>query len=252
MSLELPNAEAARKAKAGDRIAAVLRRQIVRGSLSTGASLPPEPALADHFQVSRPTIREALRILESEELITVQTGPGGGARVQELDPMVVIRHFGVLLQYRGITLADVYEARVHLELAAVDVLAASRTQDDLGRLAEALEASEPAQADPTAYTTHESAFSELLVELSGNRTMQIMAGMLYAVISVHYTSFGFEHSDAAGRRAARSAQRAHARLIELLRAGEPESARRLWGRHLDEVTRYVQSDLAKTVVEILN
>ena len=73
--------EVARPLKTGELIAAQLRRQIVRGVLKPGQTLPPETQLMEHFGVSRPTLREAFRILEAETLISVRRGSRGGAKV---------------------------------------------------------------------------------------------------------------------------------------------------------------------------
>src|SRR5256885_7189092 len=69
--------------KAAELVAGHVRSQIVRGELSEGDALPPESALMEQFDISRPTLREAFRILESEGLITVRRGARGGARVQD-------------------------------------------------------------------------------------------------------------------------------------------------------------------------
>lgn len=252
MDRQLPNAEVGKRQKAGERIAEVLRRQIIRGEIRSGEAFPAESVLLEHFGVSRPSLREAFRILESESLITVHTGPGGGARVHELDPAVASRHFGLLLQYRGVALADLYEARVDIETASVARLCQSRTERDLDRLDAAVAASAEASSDPAAYTVHEAAFSELLVELSGNTTLMSLAGVLYDVIRIHYRSFGTTHSGAQGRRAARAAQRTHVELVELVRERDEERARKLWETHLADVARYVRDDLDKTLVEVLS
>ena len=67
-----------RAPKTGELIATHLRRQIVRGELRPGETLPAESQLMEQFGVSRPTLREAFRILESEPLISVRRGSRGG------------------------------------------------------------------------------------------------------------------------------------------------------------------------------
>ena len=60
-------------------VAAYLRRQIVEGNIQDGDELPSEAVLMEQFDVSRPTLREALRVLESEGLLTVRRGSVGGS-----------------------------------------------------------------------------------------------------------------------------------------------------------------------------
>ncbi len=87
--------------KAGELVAANLRRRIITGELGAGDPLPNESVLMEQFGVSRPTLREAFRILESESIITVLRGARGGARVMAPDASVAARYTGLLLQYQG-------------------------------------------------------------------------------------------------------------------------------------------------------
>src|SRR4051812_44978410 len=111
-----------------------LRRQIVRADLSEGDALPSEAALMAQFGVSRPTLREAFRVLESEGLISVRRGAHGGARVQTPNGDIAARYAGLVLEFRGTTLEDVYDARNILEPPCAAMLANKRTQADLKRL----------------------------------------------------------------------------------------------------------------------
>ena len=105
-----------RAPKTAELIATHLRRQIVRGDLTPGETLPPEHQLMEQYGVSRPTLREAFRILEAETLINVRRGVRGGARVLAPDASVAARTIGVLLQMQGTTIDDVYEARMISEI----------------------------------------------------------------------------------------------------------------------------------------
>lgn len=70
--------------RAADLIAGQIRRRIIRGELAVGETLPTENELLTQFGVSRPTLREAIRVLESESLVEVKRGSRGGARVEVL------------------------------------------------------------------------------------------------------------------------------------------------------------------------
>src|ERR1700733_14566202 len=92
-----------------------LRGLIVRGVLAENQALPSETDLLEAFHVSRNTLREALRILESESLIQIRRGRGGGAVVQRPHARSVARYVSLLLQVRGATVGEVQEARLVLE-----------------------------------------------------------------------------------------------------------------------------------------
>src|SRR5215813_9157695 len=109
-------------------IADELQAMIVSGRLSEGDSLGREPELVERFGVSRPSLREALRILEAEGLITVVRGMLGGVVVHEPDERMTARTAALVLQARNVSLADVYEARALLEPIAVRSVAQSRSR----------------------------------------------------------------------------------------------------------------------------
>src|SRR5690606_34627699 len=71
--------------KMAETVAAQLRKMIVRGELKEGDRLMSEAELMAQFGISRPTLREAIRILESESLLTITRGSREGARVNKPD-----------------------------------------------------------------------------------------------------------------------------------------------------------------------
>ncbi len=92
-----------REPKMADRVATVLRRMFIRGEITEGTMLPPESELMERFGVSRPTLREAFRVLESESLIEVHRGVRGGARVTRPRRETLARYAGLILEYEGVT-----------------------------------------------------------------------------------------------------------------------------------------------------
>ena len=98
-----------RQMKASELVAATLRRQIISGRLKEGSLLPPESVLLEELNVSRPTLREAYSVLESEGLIRVQRGGRGGARVLPPSREIAANYTGLLLQYLSVPVADVCE-----------------------------------------------------------------------------------------------------------------------------------------------
>lgn len=115
-------------------------------------------------------LREAFRILESESLIAVRRGAHGGALVRVPNTDVAARYTAFVLEHRGSTLADLYEARIVIEPAAVWLLAAKRTDDDLTQLRQALEEHDALVGQPNRSIRIHTAFHALLIELTGNQT----------------------------------------------------------------------------------
>lgn len=114
---------AVRSPKTAELVARTLRRMVVEGQLQDGDFLPHEAELIAHFGVSRPTLREAVRVLESERLVEVRRGSRTGAKVCVPGPEIVARPAALLLALSGTTLADVMTARTAIEPPAAKMLA---------------------------------------------------------------------------------------------------------------------------------
>jgi DNA-binding FadR family transcriptional regulator len=98
-----------RTPKAAELVAKRLRNSIIRGELKAGHALPGEVALMAHFQVSRQTLREALRVLESESLLSITRGAHGGPRVLSPDPNLETIGKVILRRHSFDRLVDVLE-----------------------------------------------------------------------------------------------------------------------------------------------
>ncbi|RVW06843.1 FadR family transcriptional regulator [Prescottella agglutinans] len=238
--------------KAGELVAANLRRRIITGELGAGDPLPNESVLMEQFGVSRPTLREAFRILESESIITVLRGARGGARVMAPDPSVAARYTGLLLQYKGTPLVDVYRARASLEVSAVGVLAGPGHAEQLDVLAESIARGADLVGDAAAFAHHDVQLHQSLVDLAGNETLSVLAGMLAHIIDAHNSLFIASHGDDHDRPAARAAQRAYTKLLAYLRSGDAVEAQSFWQKNLDGIEKYMVGDSETTLVEILS
>jgi DNA-binding FadR family transcriptional regulator len=109
--------------KTAELVADTIRKRIVQGDLGEGDTLPPEGQLVEQFGVSRPTLREAFRILETERLITVTRGSRTGARVSLPRVENVARYASYWMQAADVAVSDIYEARLALEPYVVRKLA---------------------------------------------------------------------------------------------------------------------------------
>jgi DNA-binding FadR family transcriptional regulator len=238
--------------KAAELVAMQLRKSIARGDLAAGTFLPAEAVLMERFAVSRPTLREAIRVLESEGLIEVRRGSRGGARIHPPNGDVAARHVGLVLEYRKASLADVFTAVAAIEAPVVGALARSRSAAALKRLRAAVEAEESA-TDPAAEIAAQNAFHHLLLELHGNETLTVLAEMLRHIID-RATQRALERAGLEGLQAGRhQGHRTHRRTLELIDARDDTGAEELWTRHIRETARFLGRELGPAhVVDLLD
>ncbi len=237
-----------RAAKTGEMIASCLRGKIVRGELAEGATLPSEAELMRQFEVSRPTLREAIRILETESLIVIRRG-ARGARVTSPRIEVAARHVGLLMQTSGTTLADVYEARSLVEPEAAALLARRRTERDLADLTaciDELEATIPGSPEPAelgSWIQSAQRFHDLLMERAGNKTLAIQSQVLREVVDSHMMLAATQPGRAAELAGGcRKVVRSYRKLLALVQAGDADGARSHWQTHMAVVGRALLPD----------
>lgn len=234
-------------------IADELRHLIVSGELVEGDSLGHEPDLVERFGVSRPSLREALRILEAEGLITVVRGVRGGVVVHAPSQRMTARTAALVLQARNVSLADVYDSRRLLEPMAVKVIASSRGHKSAASdLLELVEAQEAAIEDPEAFSQANAQFHERLIELAGNETLTIIAEMLNEIIArgVARAIQAEPGKDSVTIR--RRGIRSQKRLVELIRAGDADGAEEHWTKHMTVVGKVLLGQQATTVIDLMD
>ena len=239
--------------KRAELIAASIRRDIVRGALSEGDSLPSETQLMEGFRVSRPTIREAFRILESEGLIELRQG-SRGARVQVPSEEAASRTVGFLLQFRGATLADIWDARTVLEPPLARRLAQNRSRSDLTRLRQSIEDHRKNLANPEAFALATTEFHYLIVTLAGNATLSLLATLIDAVFRLHATEVATDPSPELNHdRLHRHTVREHEKLVDLIEDGKSDEAEEFWRRHIADVAVVMlRQHGATTVLELFS
>ena len=214
--------------KMAEVVAEYIRRDIVTGVLKEGSSLPPAAVLIERFGVSKPTIREALRILESETLIEVRRG-AGGARVRLPNEAAAGRSVGILLQLDQTTLADVSQARITFEPPWRRLWRGHGTTRIWRSCTRGSRGVGSVLADPVAFAESQSDFHQLVVTLAGNRTLALMARLLNEVIRRHETAVNKDKEHDPLRVAALEEHIEFVKLIEGRRDAEAEA---FWKEHL--------------------
>jgi DNA-binding FadR family transcriptional regulator len=227
-----------RTSKSGALVAANIRRMIVQGEISEGEVLPPEAALTERFDVSRPTLREAFRILESEGLISVRRGARGGARVHPPSESVAAKYTAAVLQAKGETVAGYFQARAVIEAPAAAMLAGRRDRKSIANELQAM-LDEADITDPHFFPR----FHRRVVELAGNNTLMLLAVMLEHIGDIVSEQFMVADMPETAQAGPRRALRSYNKLVDLIRAGNVEEAQTFWRGHLTEQADFMAQHL---------
>ena len=150
-----------------------------KGELRPGDQLPPERALAEQFQVSRASVREALRSLEL--LGVVETRAGGGTFVRRTAPEDLARPLSNLI-VRGHTLTDVIEVRGLIEPAIAASAAQRIRPDELAELRAILKQQADRVVAGQPYAEEDTRFHELIGQAARNELLVTMLGVIWDVL----------------------------------------------------------------------
>ena len=167
-------------------IAAAIRDEIVAGRLIGDERLPSEAELAEHFEVSRSTVREALKRLAAQSLIRTARGASGGAFVNRMSYTEAygqhITTSTLLLSMNGIGFDVACEARFALERACTPLAAARRAAETLERMQAEIDRQWQAGLSDEAFCASDVAFHRALVDGAGNPVLSYqLAGAVEAM-----------------------------------------------------------------------
>lgn len=219
-----------------EQVADHLRERILSGELPDGSLLPKEDQLRSEYAVSKPSLREAMRILESEGVLSVRRGNAGGAIVHRPESYSVAYALALVLRSRHTKIADVAAGLLEVEpsCAALCALRRDRKRAVVPVLRRHLRDGERSVDDIVEMMAASRRFHEAVVELCGNETLIVMAGALEALWSVYERNWS-QRPGAEERVSTEERRRVlgdHKALIEAIEAGDPHRARELSAAHL--------------------
>ena len=176
-------------AKLSEKVAALIRQKIADGALKDGEDLGSEATLIEQYNASRPSIREALRILEAEGLLQIVRG-ARSVKVRAPQVDLPARYMALLLRTQGATVADAYHCRTLIEPAIVKEVANNASDkapiilnNIIRRENEAL-----LMNDFEAIVRYSNEFHAALIALSGNKSAQLIISMLNKIYGDHYAT----------------------------------------------------------------
>jgi len=228
-----------RQTRAFEDVVRQIQEAILKGSLKPGARLPAERQLQDTFQVSRGTLREALRTLEQKGLITIKTGTAGGAIVRAVDTKLVSESLDLLLRYQKISLKELAEFREAVEGVVASKAARKATRQDV-RTLRALVRSIRGYLDADSFdwsgvVREDNRFHFHLARIAGNRIFESIVQTIYENISPYFERF-LSHERGLMERNYQDL----CRILEAIEKRDPDAARLLVQRHVRYFNRRME------------
>jgi GntR family transcriptional regulator, transcriptional repressor for pyruvate dehydrogenase complex len=206
-----------------------IEAQIVSGALTAGERLPPERELAAMLGVSRPAVREALRILEAQGAIRSQVGkgPDSGTTIDRMPSDALARLMRLHVALGSFPLEDVVETRVVLERASVILACRNARPEDLASMRADLLAMDAPDIDRETFNQVDTNFHVALADAGGNRLMSDVTRAIRESVRMPILA-GFSampETGAQGWRQVRDGLRAdHHAIFEAVEAGQGEQA----------------------------
>lgn len=228
-----------RSPRAFEEIESQIRKLIAARHLKPGDRLPPERELSVQFDVSRNTLREALRNLEITGLIELRKGSTGGAFISSGKPEVIVNGLADLYQLGAISPQQLTEARIAIESVVVRMACERATEEDLQRLEQAVAASVEAEksGDIPTRTTENMRFHRLLGAATHNAVLAITMDSIMEVMRQFVGTLG------AGVSPNSYVMPSRKRLLAHLRARDADAAEAEMTKHLKRVHKNYLSQL---------
>jgi DNA-binding FadR family transcriptional regulator len=217
--------------KRAARIARRLEADIIRRGWPVGESLGSEQALQQRYDVSRSVLREAVRLVEHHRVARMRRGPNGGLFVTVPDAAPATRAVVIYLEYLGITVDELLDARLLLEPLASGLAAERIDESGIERLRGILTARGP-------QPMHDE-FHVVLGELSGNPVLALFLDVLTRLTARYAGDTGHASPHEAGAAIARLTAD-HRTIVEAVTAGDSARAKTLTAEHVQTVTGWLR------------
>ena len=212
------------------RVAEAIKQWVMEEGWQPGHRLPHEAALMARFAMAKSTIREAIRLLEAQGLVSSRTGPGGGVFVNRVSEGRAVALLSNHFYFEDLTIDDIYQIRRALEPELAASLAGRLTEAQLAALETAIADSAPPMDDEAARHAASLRFHAMLAGMSGNGLLRFVIRFLAEMLGEVTVARGLhDRTDPALWQAGLDHQR---RLVAALRAGEAEAARQIMADHM--------------------
>lgn len=221
--------------KASDVLAAKLRELILSSGLAEGTPLPTERELVVQSGLSRTSVREALRVLETEGLVQTRAGRNGGSQVRRPGRESISRSFELFVRSHGVRFEALLEAREAIEPAAAGLAAVHRADSDLAEMARLHEALGRVNDDIPEHVRLNLAWHRAVMRASRNELLIAFFDAISQSVQAATESQALNSAEVR-----REVVRAHARVLDAIKAQDAEAAFRRMQRHVGAYTATVK------------
>lgn len=208
-----------------------IRGAILEGELKIGDQLPPEKDFAQHFGVSKSSLREAYRVLEAYGLLEIRQGMSGGAFVKKVDLLTVKDSLVNYFFFQNPGLREYTQIRMFIEPQVVGICAEKATDEDIRYLENNIHAMEQEPDGESFMSDLDCAFHKKLVDITGNKIISlIVESVQTALINIKrivHTDEDFLHMVCQG----------HEKIVAALRRRDPDLASQAMIDHISDVER---------------
>jgi GntR family transcriptional regulator, transcriptional repressor for pyruvate dehydrogenase complex len=237
--------------RVADTIAADLRARILAGEFN-GSFLPSQHELVAQHGAGLVSVREAMRILEAEGLITIRRGNMGGAEVHAPDLDSAAFSLGLALQTKGATVDELGEALLQFEPVCIRLCAASDGRADIAEQLETINDDTLAAIDDgLAFAEHSRRFHAAVVSLCGNKVISHVIQSIEGLWALQVNEWArHEIPDDGTPDSRRQVISAHRRIVLRIASGDGEGAERAARIHLEAVERGVLARSPSLLIDV--
>lgn len=215
-------------------IARQIMSDVARRGLKPGDFLPAERTMVETYGVGRSTLREALRLLEFQGVISLKPGPGGGPILQDPSGADLASTMVLLLQMKQAPFRTILEVRSAVE-PVISRLAAERMSDEaLDRLAESVSSMRRNLDDRNMFLEDNKQFHDIIAWSSGNALFGYLVDSMLGIM--HGTAIGIDYPKY--RREAIVV--AHQEILDSLRARDPVVSEERMRDHIAAYVTYAE------------
>ena len=223
-----------------EEVVARLREMIHQGALRPGMRLPPERDLAKQLGVSRPTLRAGIRSLAAVGVLKSKQGAGTFVVEADASPALDSNPLRLLASLHGFSSAEMFEARLLLEMAIAGLAAERATGDHLAAMAEELAEMFATLDEPEEFLVHDMRFHQMIAAASGNRILTALMNMVASIL------FDVRSKTVHRAHDLKESAEMHRQIFRAIREGSADLARAAMRDHLLLAQKAQAEELAES------